>query len=90
MEKKEEQQTEEYSNRKDKRKAASLTIRLLENWGHSSIVGLNHVEVFDSRGKRIAVAQDNIVNPNKRLIKLFTGKVFTTDEENMWWTPLSR
>jgi hypothetical protein len=36
--------------KKDKRKAASLTIRIFDNWGHQSLVGLTQIEVFESRG----------------------------------------
>jgi hypothetical protein len=66
--------------KKDKRKAASLTIRIFDNWGHQSLVGLTQIEVFESRGRPIPITAEMIVNSNKKISKLFSGKTFTTDE----------
>lgn len=82
--------TEEVEIKKDKKKAASITIRLMENWGHHSSIGLTQVEIFDNKGRKIIILPDQIVNSNKKLTRLFNGKTFTVDESEMWYCALPK
>ena len=69
------------------RKNHTLAIKILGNWGHPKIIGLTRLELFSKSGEPIEVLESQVKNCSKRMMKLFTGTPFTTNENEMWISP---
>ena len=56
-----------------------IHLEFLSNWGHASRIGFTEVQVFDQRGRRIAFADDDVMQRNMEdvrgdIMSLFNGK----------------
>ena len=57
---------------KKKSSSSNLTIKIISNNGHSSIVGLNSVLIYSLSGDLLTVDEQILKNANPKLLKLFT------------------
>ncbi|XP_013084186.2 katanin-interacting protein-like isoform X2 [Biomphalaria glabrata] len=69
-----------------------VTVEILSNWGHSSLVGLTELQFFDESKCLIPIKPSDVsvhgVKDNYNKIEvLFNGKSKTTKERNMWSCP---
>eukprot|EP00118_Oscarella_pearsei_P020109 m.216669 g.216669 ORF g.216669 m.216669 type:complete len:1550 (+) comp39873_c0_seq26:136-4785(+) len=71
-------------------------LELLSNWGHSSLIGLTEVQLFDSDGRRMWLGKNRVqlqgmsegLSPGN-LGTLVNGKTKTTNAHYMWSCPYS-
>jgi hypothetical protein len=68
----------------------NLQIRIISTWGSINQAGLTEIQVFDDQGIKLEVKPSNFhlrncgITSIKNIDKLTNGKIYTTDEENMW------
>ncbi|BFZ02930.1 hypothetical protein BsWGS_05969 [Bradybaena similaris] len=66
-----------------------VTLEIVSNWGHSSLVGLTELEFFDQLGCLIPIKSSDVSvqgarGSTNKVEVLFNGKSKTTRERNMW------
>ncbi|XP_059167114.1 katanin-interacting protein-like isoform X2 [Physella acuta] len=84
--------TSSWSNKSPVTDRFEVTVEILSNWGHSSLVGLTELQFFDQSKCLIPVNPTDISiqgakTSSKQLEALFNGKSKTTKERNMWSCP---
>ncbi|CAG5117097.1 unnamed protein product, partial [Candidula unifasciata] len=66
-----------------------VTLEILSNWGHPSLVGLTELEFFDQSGRLIPIKSSDVSvhgarSSTNKVDVIFNGKSKTTRERNMW------
>ncbi|VDM55625.1 unnamed protein product [Angiostrongylus costaricensis] len=69
-----------------------LRLDLLSNWGDSTYVGLNAVEIFSDTGRRLEVAKisTNAVRTLGDVQSIFVESFSCTDQSKMWRAKLEK
>ncbi|XP_046660981.1 katanin-interacting protein-like isoform X1 [Homalodisca vitripennis] len=68
----------------------SLTLTLLENWGHSQLIGLTGIQVLGETGDQVNVCQISCSHApsNSDIYRLLDDENETTDPNHMWSCPI--
>ena len=65
----------------------TVIINISSNWGNKKYLGINEIELFDKKNKKIKISECIVMGGNNLNIKnLFNNKMLTMNESNMWIT----
>ena len=65
----------------------TIIINISSNWGNKKYLGINEIELFDKKNKRIKISECIVMGGNNQNIKnIFNNKILTMNESNMWIT----
>ena len=69
---------------KKKNVPTNITLKILSNKGHPSLVSLSNIILYNQSGEIILIDETNVKNFNHKLIKLFTlgNESWTTQLSN--------
>ena len=62
-------------------------INILSNWGNKKYLGINEIELFDKKNKKIKISECIVLGGSNQNIKnIFNNKIHSMNESNMWVT----
>ena len=65
----------------------TIVINISSNWGNKKYLGINEIELFDKKNKKINISECIVIGGNNQNIKnIFNNKKHTMNENNMWVT----
>ena len=65
----------------------TIIINISSNWGNKKYLGINEIELFDKKNRKIKVSECIVIGGNGQNINnLFNNKMHTMNENNMWVT----
>ena len=68
-------------------KNCTLIINISSNWGNKKYLGINEIELYDKKNKKIKISECIVIGGNNQNIKnIFNNKMNTMNENNMWVT----
>ena len=68
-------------------KNCTLIINISSNWGNKKYLGINEIELYDKKNKKIKISECIVIGGNNQNIKnIFNSKMNTMNENNMWVT----
>lgn len=70
---------------KKKNQVTSILFKILSNNGHSSLVGLTSIQIFNPQAEIIPIDESNIKQASPKLLKLFSDNV----RGEGWFTSLA-
>ena len=65
----------------------TIIINISSNWGNKKYLGINEIELFDKKNKKIKISECIVIGGNNQNIKnIYNNKMHTMNENNMWVT----
>ena len=65
----------------------TVIINISSNWGNKKYLGINEIELFDKKNKKIKISDCVVIGGNNQNIKnIYNNKIHTMNESNMWIT----
>ena len=65
----------------------TIIINISSNWGNKKYLGINEIELFDKKNRKIKISECIVIGGNNQNINnIFNNKMHTMNESNMWVT----
>ena len=65
----------------------TIIINISSNWGNKKYLGINEIELFDKKNRKIKISDCIVIGGSNQNIKnIFNNKMHTMNENNMWIT----
>ena len=65
----------------------TIIINISSNWGNKKYLGINEIELYDKKNKKIKISECIVIGGNNQNIKnIYNNKMQTMNENNMWVT----
>ena len=67
----------------------TIIINISSNWGNKKYLGINEIELFDKKNRKIKISECIVIGGNNQNIKnIFNNRMHTMNENNMWVTTI--
>lgn len=78
------------SNNKNKNFSV-ISLHIVSNWGHKAKVGITEIQLYDSKKRKIQIADCHVFNGNEDEIgRIHNNKFHSLNDCDMWTTPMRK